>query len=130
MQTVPANETVSRSIEVDGDCVNVTVTAKPEAKSPEKYVMDWTFDFGTATREDILRLATQSLVILMQRKFREAVEKKEDLEKFNGVLFDVAELISDTRQSKSPVEKAESLVAKMSEAQKAELLKMLQSQVA
>ena len=105
---------------IDGRQVEVVRTTKHKADG-QAFEMGWTLDFENVTDEQLLELATRSVVIGIQRKFRDAKGKPDD---WNGKTFDVAELLNESRKREKldPMEAARRLLAGMSEADREAVL--------
>lgn len=131
LKTVGAREPISKGISIDLENSKTTsiVTCKNAADAATKTVHEWCYDFSKVSQGEILKLATASLNITMQRKFREAVKAGEDWDNedsWGKITFDVADILAETkRQSKTTVERAETLIAKLSDAERERLLAQL-----
>lgn len=107
---------------IDDKNVKVVHTVKPDKDSPVRYNLTWTFNFAGVLPRDILKLATRSLRIDMQRQWRESDDKLNE-SVWDNVTFNVAEILAGTRErSTNKVAKAEKLLSELSAEQLAELL--------
>lgn len=81
----------------------------------------WTLDFSNCSDDDIINLAVRSVVIDIQRMIR-ATGSKEGMAAFDGKTYDIKDLISNRRTGKTPTEKAELAMAKLTPEQVAEIV--------
>lgn len=113
----------SRNIDVAAETVRLYNVSKND-KTGKNYKVNWTFDFSGVTDEQMLELASRSAVIAYRKHFRNVPEDRipEYAERTIDVLEDV---LTQERRGLSASEKAARLVAKMTDAEKAELLASL-----
>lgn len=78
----------------DGDSVEVTRVTKHTAHG-EGHELTWVLNYENCTREQLLELASRSMVINLQRQFRS--EKGTD-DKWNNRTFDVAEVLAESKK--------------------------------
>ena len=83
----------------------------------------WTFDFEDVTPEQIAELAVSHLVIRMQQKLRAG----DTLDGWEQATFMVKDLIAKREAKKPTVESVAKTAAKMTQEERAALLKQLQS---
>lgn len=130
LRTLKADETVSRTRKVfdEGRKVKATFTITYDKKSYA--VEDAVFDFSDCSQEDILGLAMRAAVIATQSRAKVAMRSNLGgaLERSNWAVIDVKKDIVDTeRRAASPVDKAATLLGKMSAEDRAALLAMLKA---
>jgi len=87
---------------------------------------NFTLDFSGCTTEEILGLATKTVVIDIQRMIRSA-GSIEGIESFNNREYDVADLIRNRRTGKTALERAEMQLAKLSPEELQALLQKAQA---
>lgn len=126
MMTVKAGETVSKSVKVDDEAMVVTrkQSTKRDKGAPIAYVTTWTFNFREVAMKDILELASRTVNIAMQGKFRKC--KESEIDSWDGKEFNVKEwLDSGGRQKLSNEEKVKRVFNDMSEDEKKAMLQEL-----
>ena len=105
---------------INGEVVEVVRTTKHNAEA-KGHELTWSLNFENVTHEQLLELATRSVVIGIQRTFRTEKGKPED---WNNRDFDVAEELSRSKQRAKvdPKEAARRLLAGMTEEERDEFL--------
>ena len=98
---------------------------KVDRDTNDRYNLRWNFDFGTVNEEEILKLAARSMLIRKQGEWRKAKDRI-NADEWQDVTFDVEVMLAEGRKSADPVTKVVNAVAKMSQAEKADLLALLQ----
>jgi len=102
-------EQESRTTSVEGDIVTVHHVTK---HSPDRNIVcDWKFDFNNITRDQLIRLASRSLVIDARNEFKKLPEN--DAIAHSEFTYSVVELIAGKKRGKTDEEKVEALMAKM-----------------
>ena len=99
---------------VNGSKVACTRKVKGAGKDPASSVLNWTFDFENCPQEKILSLATDSLVIIVQRNWRNADAETRKAMMTNT--FEVAAILTSKRAKKTNVQKVKELMKGMSQA--------------
>ena len=114
----------SQSLTIDGEArlVQACFTAKPDAESQSRYVLDIEFNFSQCTMEEILRLASQQFRVMTQAAWRK------DKDRFNDGAWEnrsvnVADVLRTRSAAADPVTKASTFLDNMSDAQRAEFFK-------
>ncbi len=130
MKKILKGETANKSIVINGKVATATNTAKGDKEDAVRYEMVWSFDFSKATQEQIMQLATRSLVIMQQAAWRaDDTKNRTKDEKWHNVTFDVANIMANRRKAASPVEKAGTAINKLSDKEKAALIKKLNEEL-
>ena len=95
-------------------------------ESKTRIQLTWHFDFANVTREELMSIASRSLVISMRGPFKTLdAPTPED---WNDKTFNVREFIdTERRQPRDKVADARKAIAGLTEAQKADLLALLNS---
>lgn len=117
----------------DDSTVHVRRTVRPDKKSTERYVIDVVYDYSDVTHEELLELATRSIVIDDQRNWRKAAETAiPDEDRWtNEAVRSVREMLDEER-TRGPVDPKKVVVSnwsKMSKEDKAEMLRQLQEEL-
>lgn len=115
MTKVIDGNTYSRSVTIEGNVV--TRNHVTEHKNG-KYAGAWHFDFTDCTPDEIMELASRSVLIGSRPKFKASSAPEE----WGDKVFKVRDYIDGARTQKSDAEKLADLAGKMS---KEELLKVL-----
>lgn len=100
-------EAESRNTGVTDDITSVHHVTKHKTGD---IVCDWKFDFADVSREQLIRLATRSLVI----DARNAFKKLKVVGEAHTHTYEVAEMIKTQKRGKSNSEKVQALLANMS----------------
>ena len=104
--------------------VTVDYVVKATADSPEKILIETELDFSDCTTTDLTRLATKHVVIWLQREFRNADGKTQgDAARWERKVNVKTELVAAERKTADPMAKANAALAKLSDEERAELLK-------
>ena len=70
METINKTDAVkSKDVDAQLDTVNARLTTK---RGDDTYQNHWTLDFSSCTREQVLELASRSVIITLQGQFRRA----------------------------------------------------------
>ena len=106
------------------DGMKVACSRKVKSSNTDKVGTEvaWTFDFWDCEREQILELATRSLVIDVQREYRAA--KPGARKALINNHFDVGVLLNGRKKKGDPVKKAKAGLAALSQKDLADVLKM------
>jgi len=99
MKQVLKGTTVTRDETIDGRVVTKDVSTL-NAASDANYLDTWTFDYTNVSEDELLVLATRSLVIEAQGKFRRA--KSDKLSKFDRLSVNVREYLDNKRKKSTP----------------------------
>lgn len=116
-------ETYNRSRTVDVDTLNVNVKHVTAHKSGD-YYLTWNFDFTDVTQEQLLDLATRSLVIDARPQFKNCPEN--EIDSWDDKTFKVADMLVKQRRGKSDAQKAADLFAKLSPEEQAAIMAQYQ----
>ena len=126
MRKLSSTDEATRSITPDADnhkvvCVH---TVKPDANSPTRYELKWTFDFTDVTPAELLALAGRTVLITQQAAWRKLPTDKErlDADKVDNVTYRVRDMLDNKRTAASPATRVVNAVAKMSPEERAALL--------
>jgi len=126
--TVKAGETVNRTKDirldpVNGDTVQLGNVSKND-KTGQNYKVNWTFNFGNCTQEEILDLAARSAVIAYRKHFRGVDENS--IPDYAELVIDVhTDVIASERVKKSPTDQAKKILSAMSSEQREAFLTTL-----
>lgn len=116
------------SVDVQAHTVHVIRQTRHVAKA-EPVLCSWTFNYDGCSEQELLELATAEMVIRQQRVWRE-LDADDRKEKAQGSI-DVADFLRTTRERGPIVPTAKSVgkqIAKLSDEERAELLKQLDIQ--
>lgn len=128
IKTLTKTDAAERSTTVSGERVHTIRTVKPDKDAVDRYVTEWTFDFEGVTHDELLTLATRATVIDTQRVWRTAKDRMSDA--WGKRTISVREMLDAERKAggaADPATRAKNAVGKMTDAEKAELLKFLQN---
>ena len=125
LQQIKTDASATINCTAMGKEVNFTHSVKVEQDTKVRYNLNWTFDFATVAQSEILKLAARSMLIRKQGEWRKA-KNRLDADVWDEVTFDVESMLAEGRKSADPVTKVVNAVAKMSQAEKADLLALLQ----
>lgn len=123
---IKQGETFSKVTRIETEDL-VTVRRATAWKGPQKgaeikakYACEWQFDYENVTRDELLKLATDSMVIDVQSKFRTIPESQlnDECEK----TISVREWLDSKRQTVSQEEKARKALAALDPETRAALL--------
>ena len=121
----------TRSITPNADdntivCVH---TVKPSSDSPVRYELNWTFDFAGVTTAEMLALAGRTVLITQQAAWRKLPTDKErlDTDKVDNVTYKVRDMLDAKRTAADPKTKITRAAAKMSKAERAEMIAALEA---
>lgn len=104
MHTVPKGTKVDRSETIDGSLVTKPVVTENHA-TKAFYSDVWQLDFANVTESELLTLATRTVVIDLQGKFRKA--KGANVKDWAGLKVSVRKHLDSKRQRKTAAEKYE-----------------------
>jgi hypothetical protein len=123
MRTIARGENANMSHHVDAEksLVTVTHTVKENRETDVRTELTWKFDFSNCSQAQILELAERAVRIRKQAEWRKS-DDRDNEEKWDNVVFDVAEEITETRRVSSPMERANKLLDKLTQEQIEELL--------
>lgn len=130
IKTLTKTDNAVRETTVAGETVRTIRTVKPDKDATDRYVTDWTFDFQNVTHDELMTLAVRATVIDTQRVWRAAKDRMSDA--WGVRTISVREMLDAERKAggaADPATRAKNAIGKMSDAEKAELLKFLQSAV-
>lgn len=116
--------TITRTVK--GDKVTCTHSVKASNDDPNRYNLRWTFNFANVSQEEILTLASKAVLIDKQGSWRKADDRM-NAEKWQDATFNVRDMLDNRRQALDPTERVTKVAAKMSKAERDELIKKLQS---
>lgn len=130
--TKTKDEKISKSFKMRGtNAVEITASVKPHEDSP--IVLEWHYvmNFADCTPEQIMLQAARNLHVKFQSEFRKAATTEgADLQKVvddeTWKIMWVKKALEAERTAATPMQRAASAVGKMTAAEKAEFLKMLQ----
>lgn len=94
------------------DNVEVVRSVRASQDDPVPTEVQWTFDFEGVTKEHLVKLAIESLTIKAQAAWRRA-HKKGESSRLSQRTWKVADMVSQTRERVSKVEKASRLAEGM-----------------
>jgi hypothetical protein len=122
------DDAASNSVKIAGDVVSLqhaTVHPKIAPQSAgQRIQFEWHFDFTDVTREELMEIASRSLVITMRAPFKTLDNPTP--EDWNGKRFGVRTWIDDEkRQPQDKVAKTRKLMESLTPEQKEQLLKDL-----
>lgn len=129
MRKLSSTDQATRSIKADGEKVVCIHTVKPDRESPTRYELTWTFDFSNVSQEELLQLAGRTVLITQQAAWRALPTDKErlDADKVDNVTYSVRDMLDAGRRQADPKAKVVNAAAKMSDAERAELIKQLEA---
>ena len=104
---------------------DVMHTVKPSEDSDLRYNLKWRLDFDEVIDEEIFMLATRSVVIMLQSKWRKDKERMVE-KKWHNVTFKVRDILDAKRAAADPVSKAANLANKMTKAEREALTELLE----
>ena len=120
MRKIGLKDAFSPSVVVEGSVVETQFAVRPsDSDNSPRYVVECEFDFSDVPSSEVLKLATRTLVIDMQRRFRTIYLDKEEggpevarstVEKTHSV----KELLENARPKSDPVAKIKALAGKLS----------------
>jgi len=113
------------SKKIDGRKLTATLAVKPDAKAPVATECEWELDFDNVTDDQLLELASRSVIITLQGRFRRA--KPVDRDGFKKLTVDVAEELKREPAGVATPEKVKKAFSNLSDADKAALLAELQA---
>ena len=121
------DQAAQRLTEVNDRTVHCVRTVKPDADSPVRYVVDWTFDFADVDEEELLELASRGVVIDTQREWRSLPDNQRLSDAWAKRTISVRDVLDRerTRGTVDPLQAATRLVGKMSPEQLAQLKALL-----
>lgn len=126
------DDTINRSFKMRGNnAVEIVASVKPSEYSAAPFEWRYTMNFADCTPEQIMLQAARNLHVRFQDKFRKAAtaEGADPMDVIKSKDWDimwVKKFLEAERQTATPLQRAKAAVGKMSDAEKAELLKMLQ----
>lgn len=126
IKQIGKDETAKRDFVVNGKMVAVTHTVRPNRETDNRYNLTWNVDFAGVTDAEVLELAARTIVIRLQHEWRQA-KNKMDEKVWQNATFKVRAVLDESRKTADPLTKAEGLIGKLSAAEKAQLLKLLQA---
>lgn len=109
------------------DPVSVVRSVRPSENEPVPTEVSWTFDFEGVTKERLVSLAVESLVIKAQTRFRKAFKKGESGPLVKKTWKVAEDFGTATRERISKVEKARRLGEDMTPEQRAAAIAELQA---
>ena len=124
MKKVAKGTRVDRDETVEGRVLTKSVVTQHGGRDGPYYLDTWTFDFSKVTTNELLVLATRSLVIEVQGRFRRA--KAEDLKGFDGYKCSVREYLDKKRRGKSAEERKKEAMDIAKKLSREELLALLE----
>lgn len=129
LKTLAKDEKFSGSTVIDAEDQSalVTYTVRADKDGVRSIVDGVQFDFSRCSEKDILALATKSLVITMQSRYRTMADKMaRDKPETWAKVWDVkGSFVDVSRARKSGLDKAMGIVDKMTEEEKQALIKQL-----
>lgn len=124
MRQLTKDENAALSLKINDMQATVVHTVKENRATDVRTELTWTFDFANASQEQILKLATRTICITQQARWRKAADRM-DAEKWDNATFDVAALLAETRQAAEPKTKALNALQRLSDAERVEIMKAL-----
>jgi len=134
VRQIVKDEKFSTSAKVDGKKVRAIFACKQNETTGTRYAVTSTLDFNGVSAEDILTLATRSVIIDLQRQWR--VKANVDLKTATNPQFmsnvDVQKQVVESapRKSAEPVSTAKSKFMKLSHAEQVAFLAEMNARVA
>ncbi len=122
-KTIAKDDKAPNDLVINGMIANCTLTTKPDGDSPVRYVQEWAFDFSDCSQEDLIRLATATVKINMQSTWRKDQDYA-SADKWAKRTFNVKHDILTAKRTTNanPVQKAMSVIGKMTEEQRKQFL--------
>jgi len=127
------DEKITKSFTMRGNnAVEIVASVKPSEDSASTFEWRYVMNFEGCTPAQIMLQAARNLHVKFQGEFRKAAttEGADPMEVIKSKDWDimwVKKALEAERTAATPLQRAKSAVGKMSAAEKAELLKMLQS---
>lgn len=122
MKIIKQGEKADRSVKVSGDVVTRKHVTLNKATSAE-YQLEWSFDFAEVTKEELMTLASRSIVIALRPEFKIALSA--ELPSWEAKTFSVREYLDSERATIPASDKVKRLLDKMSVEQRQAILSQL-----
>ena len=125
LKALAADEQATLNTSIVDNVATCTFTVKPEANG-SRFNLLHRYDYTGVSEEEVLALATRSIRIDVQAKWRKAKDKM-DAEKWTDKTFMVRDILDESPAKADPVTKALRLADKMTKAERNEYIKKLQA---
>lgn len=121
---VKQGETISRVTEIDPSDKNVVKNFNVTKHQIGDFAITWFFDFTDVSREQLMLLATRSLVIDARPTFKKC--PSDEIDNWDGKTFKVQSMLNKSRAKKSTADKVKNLLKDMTPEQIAAILSEVQ----
>jgi hypothetical protein len=118
-------DAASTKLTIAGKKVTATYTCRKDKDSPDRYAVESTLDFSNCSQDEILEMASRTVVIDLQRQWRTLA--KSNLANATkpgtfGTIDVKRDVVEATRKAADPTTKVVSVLDKMSDAEREALL--------
>lgn len=128
IKAITITEKAVREFKVTGQTVSCTHTVKADRDSEVRFNLRWVLDFAGVKPAELMELAARTIIIRKQADWRKAKDRQAD--RWQGLSIKVRDVLDETRATADPLTKAATQIDKMSDTEKADLLKLVQASLA